>query len=132
MDVRIERFQLAGGGTSWDNAHVDTAGTGQTMRINNAALTFDLSKLSGSTQSVMMEYVDMGGGANIAVNGGTVHTATVSSLPSAVGPGVVLFTTATPIAGGRRGRIILLGSIKNFTIGGQELWIDNVTARDCD
>jgi hypothetical protein len=37
-----------------------------------------------------------------------------------------------PVAGGVRGKIVLLRPMTSLTIGGQELWIDKVTVRDCE
>lgn len=132
IDVTINEFHLAGGAMSYDFARVDAAGTGQNMRVNNVVLSFDLAGMPRPVKSVMIEYVDLGGSANIGVNGGTIATGTLSTLPSSIAPGVLLFVTRTPVAGGVRGRIILLGNITSLTIGGQELWIDNVTVRDCE
>ena len=51
----------------------------------------------------------------------------VASAPPTLG-GVAVSVTASPVAGGTRGTVVLTGNITSLRIGGQELWIDNICA----
>jgi hypothetical protein len=132
IDVSINEFQLPGAGKSYGFAKIDLAGTGQNMRLNNVVMTLDFARLPRPVRNITIEYVDLGGSANIAVNGNPPLSGALSTLPSTVAPNVFLLVTRTPVTGGVHGKIILLGPITSLTIGGQEFWIDNVTVRDCE
>ena len=140
ITVRVQDFQFIAGGTTFNVATVDPAmttpttfGTGQIMRLNNINLEFDFSGLSFQATQVDLKYLDLGGYENLSVNKSTpAFVDDLSKAPPSLG-GASLTVTAATVTGGKTGTITLTGSatapIQFLTIGGQELWIDEVCAR---
>lgn len=88
--------------------------------MNNINFVFDLSGIA-PVNSVSIDYRDLGGVSNFAVNGGSIiELPAMANLPANVAPGVTATVDSDSIT--------LSGSITNFLIGGQELAIDNIVA----
>ena len=128
--VSVVDFEI-GGSTFFNLASVDAApsalGTGQVLRVNNISLDVDLSALPFPASEVRVDYLDLGGTENLAVNGSPVFAGDLSSAPPILG-GVAVSVSASPVAGGTRGTLVLTGNVASLRIGGQELWIDNICA----
>jgi hypothetical protein len=128
--VSVADFEI-GGNTFLNLASVDTAppalGAGQVLRVNNISLDVDFSALPFAAHEVRFEYLDLGGTENLAVNGSAVFVGDLASAPPTLG-GVAVSVTASPVAGGTRGTVVLTGNVTSLRIGGQELWIDDICA----
>ncbi len=128
--VSVADFEV-GGNTVFNVASVDAAppglGTGQALRVNNISLDVDLSGLPFAVREVHVDYLDLGGTENLAVNGSAVFVGDIAAAPPTLG-GVAVSVTAGPVPGGTRGTVVLTGNITSLRIGGQELWIDNICA----
>ena len=128
--VSVVDFEI-GGNTFFNLASVDPAppalGTGQALRVNNIGLDVDLSALPFTAREVRVDYLDLGGTENLAVNGSPVFVGDLASAPPILG-GVAVSVSGSPVAGGTRGTVVLTGNVASLRIGGQELWIDNICA----
>jgi concanavalin A-like lectin/glucanase superfamily protein len=128
--VAVADFEV-GGNTFFDSASVVAAppalGTGQVLQVNNISLDVDFSALPFAVGEVRFDYLDLGGTENLGVNGSSVFAGELASAPASVG-GVAVSVTASPVAGGTRGTVVLTGSVTSLRVGGQELWIDNICA----
>jgi hypothetical protein len=105
------------GGFSEVDNFGNAGGTGNELEVNNVNLAFDFG-VELSNMSLLYGY--FGGNVNFEVNGDFYNLDDFSQLPATVG-GVDVTVTA--------GSISLVGSINQFAIGGQELWIDDVEWR---
>lgn len=133
VTVKIWDFHFTGGGGTFNLAKIDTApvpfGSGQSIRTNNINLEFDFSQIGFTTVQVDFEFLDLGGFENISVNGSSpVFVGELSKAPTPIG-GVTLAVSETPITGGKKGTVTLIGAVNTLSVGGQEFWIDNVCAR---
>ena len=132
IPVSVHDFVYVGGGGTFNKAYIDNAprpfASGQSMRTNNINLKFDFSALAFTPSEVQFEFLDLGGFENLSVNGASLYAGEFTSAPSSAG-GATVSTFTTAITGGKKGVMILTGSLNNVLIGGQELWIDNVCVR---
>ena len=131
INVSLSDFE-SGVSTTFNEASVDVApaalGSGQALRVNNIGLTFDFGALPFTVTEVRLDFLDLGGTENLAVNGSATFIGDLSSVPPTLG-GIAVAVTTSPVAGGVRGTVVLSGAVTHLRIGGQELWIDNVCAR---
>jgi hypothetical protein len=130
--VSVHDFVFTGGGGTFNLAQVDLApalNASQTMRANNINLGFDFGSIGFVPSRVRFEFLDLGGSENLSVNGSTVFAGDISAAPATLGGATVTVST-TPTQGGKKGLVTLSGAIHRFTVGGQELWIDNVCAME--
>jgi hypothetical protein len=101
-------------------------GAGQVFNTNN--ITLKLTAI-GTAKSVTItfDYLDMGGTENLSVNG-KLYSGELDKAPANFGNATVT-VTATPIplpAKGKTGTVTINGIIKEFKIGGQEFYVDNI------
>jgi hypothetical protein len=129
--VRLQEFENPGSDKSFNVAYIDSrhvpGGSGQSLRTNNINVSFDFSDLPFDPTSVQLKYLDMGGTDNLAVNGGDLRVGRLQSAPTTIDD-VSVVVASEPAADGESGAISLAGPIQSLTIGGQELWIDQVCA----
>lgn len=132
VQVSIHPFSPIGGAaTTYGDAIIQPATSGKAMRLNNVNLRFDVAQQD--YRVVTVEFFENGGGLNIAVNGGAIQRWKIATPPAAVAAGVRMFVARTSLpapSGASTGTILLLGDVRNFTIGGQELVIDNISFQD--
>ena len=97
--VSVADFEV-GGNTVFNVASVDAAppglGTGQALRVNNISLDVDLSGLPFAAREVHVDYLDLGGTENLAVNGSAVFVGDIAAAPPTLG-GVAVSVTASPV-----------------------------------
>lgn len=133
INVTVNKFDFPAGGGAFNRAYIDNPpvafGTGQTIRSNNINLEFDFGQLGFAVSQVEFEFLDLGGFENLAVNGGGIFAGELSSAPNPTG-GITYSVSKTPAQGGSKGTVTVRGSVAQLTVGGQELWIDNVCARN--
>jgi len=128
--MRVGPFQWSSGIYTWSGySEVDAngmaGGSGQDLRLNNATVSFDFG---GPVTTIKCAVGEYGGNINLEANGQVWNFDDFSTLP---GPslGAVSVTstvTSTTFLTGEIGTIELAGVITSFSIGGQELWIDDV------
>jgi hypothetical protein len=88
-------------------------------------LEFDFSKLGFLTKRVELQFRDIGGHENLSVNGSQLFVGELTAAPTTV-QGIVITVSASPISGGKQGKLVLTGKIRNLRVGGQEFFVDNV------
>jgi len=127
VPITVEAFQWSNGTwTTGNHARVDTrqmaGGTGKDINLNNVNLRFHLGKVGANALTVAVgEY---GGNINMQVNGEFRNFENFPEIDSTMIGG-----TQVSVAGGAQnqtGTVSLTGLVKSFSIGGQELWIDDV------
>lgn len=123
-----EFFWLPSGSTEDGFAIVQANGTaggaGKEVYLNNINLDFDLS--FASFEGVSLQYGNDGGNVNLEING--IRHVENSFLPlNGMTIGGVIVSVLEIDASGK-GAIFATGPISTFSIGGQELAIDNVIA----
>jgi hypothetical protein len=133
IPVVVHEFLWTTGGT-FGTGRIDPAFSGfgfsQVCGTNNMNLMFYFTNLGFPATSVSLEFADLGGYENISVNGQPVFVGELTAAPSAIAPGVFMQVTVSPVTGGQRGRLALIGPVDSLLIGGQEFWMDNVCAWD--
>ena len=133
IPVSVYEFNFPGGGSTFGVAMVEPAkpvfGTSQIMHLSGVALEFDFTHLGFVPKEVKFEFLD---GApieeNLSVNG-SMFIGDIASAPASLG-GVNISVSTTPVPGGKTGTVTLTGPVKTLRVGGRELWIDNVCARE--
>lgn len=134
IDAYVYNFSLIPAGTAFNRAFTSMAPVslpGQSLRTININMLFDLQNLGFPVKRVTLNYLDLGGYENLAVNSSGIYRGQIAAAPPVLGNSSVTVTsTATPPpVSGRTGTVTIVGSqIKTFMIGGQEFWIDNVCA----
>lgn len=126
-------------------------GHGHVLRTANANVHFDLTAVPDSVQEVCFEVYDGGGIENLSINGSSMQITSTDldgdgimdtpfyggqeTLNGTYLGGVLVMATTTyiyggsadyPVPVGARTLFRLMGSVENFTIGGQEYWIDDL------
>ncbi|MBN2243975.1 MAG: hypothetical protein JW793_14910 [Acidobacteria bacterium] len=129
--VSMEPFVWSNGTpTSAGQASVDTdeysGGVGQDMHANNITLSFDFTcPLEGLT----FLFGEYGGNLNITINGDFRNFGNFNELHGVTVGGV----TVSVVNGGGNdtGKATLTGTVNSFSVGGQELWVDNIIPHTC-
>ncbi len=96
-------------------------GTGNELMISNVNVELDYGvPLTG----LMIRFGEYGGNINLQINGQCISVPNFSDLPMLVGGVSVLVDE--PVPGQGCGTIMLEGDIGSLSLGGQELWIDDI------
>ncbi len=127
-DIQVEQFQWGNDvWTSDGRAEVDTRnysrGSGKDLNSNNANLRF---MFSYPLDKITLNFGELGGNNNIKVNDEFQNVQDLISLNSTTVGGVQVTVNAVQQGNNWYGRMILEGNINNFSIGGQELYLDDV------
>ena len=109
-----------------------SVGTGQvdelptrSLLLDNIGVAFDFAGVGFDVGSVTFDFADRGGGSNFMVNGGEMFILDfLGDVPSDVAPGV----TAEIVGGSIHLFTDEATTISDVAVGGQELYIDNVSA----
>ncbi len=96
-------------------------GGGSELMVNNVNVEFDYGV---PLTDLVIHFGEYGGNINLQVNGQCVSVPNFSDLPPVVGGVMVLVDEPQPGQG--CGRIALSGAIGSVSLGGQELWIDDI------
>ena len=111
-------------------------GVDQVMNTNNTTALFDLSAIV--TDSVCIEWLDLGGHEVLEINGHLVSSpdgyGQLLGLPSSIGGTSVQITGnpvitvvgGAPTVTGYQGKLVIVGNVDTLRFGGQEFWIDNL------
>jgi len=126
--VDVEQFQWANG-TTTTNGRAEIKGTnlangtGNEVNTNNVNLKFNFNYPG---KKIVLKFAELGGNNNIDVNGTFQNVADLISLDGTNIAGNQITVTAMQQGNNWIGSIIVDGTISGFSIGGQELWIDDV------
>jgi len=123
-NITVEQFQWANGTwTTNGKARIDATnhakGTGREINANNVNLRF---KFDYPLKKITLKFAELGGNNNMMVNADFRNVGNLVSLNGLTVGGV----TVTAVGGNSYGIIVLDGAIKEFAIGGQELWLDDI------
>ncbi len=120
IKMSVEQFFVFGQ-TMFFQAEVTGPANDHELALNNISVQFDLTALPFNVNSLTLQYSELGGEDNFAVNGSSIlQLPDLTNIPVNVAPGV------TALVDG--GRITLTGDIDRVLIGGQELSVDTVVA----
>jgi hypothetical protein len=127
-DILVERFQWGSGEwTESGAAVVDTRhyaqGSGLDLHARNVNLRF---RLDYPLAGLDLAFGELGGNNNIEINGEFHNVADLVSLDGMSIGGVHVHVSATQDGNNWHGRVSLTGSVSDFSLGGQELWLDDV------
>ncbi len=120
INMSIEQFHVYQV-TEFYQAEVAGPSSDHELAIDNISVLFDFTNVGFNVTMLTLEYLELGGENNFAVNGGPIRQlAHLTGIPANVAPGVTAL-----VAGGR---ITLSGDIDRVLVGGQELSIDTLVA----
>jgi len=127
-DIAVEQFQWGDGNwTSSGSAKVDTRnyskGSGNDLTPGNVNLRF---LFDYPVDKITLKFGDLGGNSNIKVNDDFRNVPDLVSLNGTMLGGVQVTMNAVQQGSNWYGKMTLDGNINNFSIGGQELYIDDV------
>lgn len=132
-NINVEQFTWISGsittnGTAMIDATNHAGGTQNAMHTNNVNLRFTPGQ---HVTKVTMKFADLGGNENLTINGAFANIAKIVDLNNTTLGGVQVSVHAVLGGPGAQpnnwyGTIKLTGPITGFSIGGQELWIDDV------
>ncbi len=106
-----------------DNGHA--CRSGHELAVNNVNVAFDYGvPLLG----LIIYYGEYGGNVNLEINGHCHNVLNFADLPPMIG-GVAVTVMDNGVPGQSCGRIVLDGPITSVSIGGQELWIDDIACK---
>jgi len=130
-DIVVEQFQWSNGTwTSTGTAKVDTRnyaqGSGKDLNANNVNLNFQLDY---PIDKITFKFGELGGNNNIRVNGDFQNLPNLVNLNGTMIGGVPVTINANQQGNNWYGEMILEGNINDFSIGGQELWLDDFCPR---
>ena len=130
-NIVVERFQWANGNwTSSGSAKVDTRnyaqGSGKVLSANNVNLNFQFNY---PIDKITFKFGELGGNNNIRVNSDFQNLQNLVNLNGTTIGGVQVTVNANQQGNNWYGKMILDGNISDFSIGGQELWLDDVCPR---
>jgi hypothetical protein len=133
-DIEVMPFEWTGGtSTAAGRAMVDNhqlaGGSGNDINCNNVNLSFDFPTL----YNLDLLYGEYGGNVNLEINGVKRNVEDFDILNGTMVGGVMVTILSDPTATSANQKIMHLdGKIDSFSIGGQELWIDNVGSSSID
>ena len=126
--VTLKSFEWSNGdstdkGTAFVQNGNLAGGLGQEMFVTNIQLSFVLDE---TVSSLLMQFGEYGGNLNIEINGdfrnfqdfADIHNATIGQTNVTV--------SRSTVQGGEIGQLSVDGPIESFSIGGQELFIDDL------
>ncbi|MGB0171539.1 MAG: hypothetical protein ACPF8Y_06115, partial [Flavobacteriales bacterium] len=123
------------GGTGYNYMEVAqnplSPGPDHSIHTNNVTASFDIASVVEVTDTVCLSFVDLGGFENFSING-SPNLVTLNGsfglayMSGGTISGVEYSVTGTAITGGFTGLITLIGDVDVLTIGGQELWLDDL------
>jgi hypothetical protein len=128
VNVTVDKFLFADGTAVFNSASVETVagfGSNRVLRLNNVNLVVEYISSTVKQKVVSFDFLDKGGIENFSVNGSKVNVGDISSLPLRIN-NVQISVKINRVPNGKSGRVTMRGLIKQFAIGGQEFWVDNI------
>lgn len=127
-NIKVEKFQW--GNDEWTEggyAKVDdqgyAKGSGNDMQCNNVNLNFQFDY---PLNKITLSFGDLGGNSNIKINGQFKNVSRIKDLQNTTLGNVQITLEAVQDGNNWYGKMTLTGAMTGFSIGGQELWLDNV------
>jgi hypothetical protein len=128
--IDVEKFMISDEWYNNGEARVDsrpyTPGSGNNLNARNVNLHF---KLDYPLDKITFAFGELGGNINISVNSNFRNIDDMISLNGISIDGVLITVNAGKNGNNWSGTVNLKGVIKDFAVGGQELWIDNFCFR---
>lgn len=126
----LEQFQWDGGTwTPAGHAYVDNqllaGGSGLDLELNNINLE---TVFVGPVSSLGLVFGEYGGNLNIEINGDFLNFSKLADINGTTIGGCTIVVTNG--FGNDQGTFLAEGSIGQFALGGQELWIDDIRTGD--
>lgn len=130
-NIVVEKFQWGNGNwTTSGYAKVDTRnyskGSGKDLNANNVNLHF---LFRYPVEKISFKFGELGGNNNIKVNNDFKNVQNLISLNGTTIGGAQVTVHAIQQGNNQYGSMTIEGNINNFSIGGQELWIDDICTR---
>jgi len=132
IEMSLAEFNLLGEPVDFENAIVGGRYAdlfpSTPLELNRISVVFNFAAVGFDVSEVTFDYGNLGGIVNFAVNGGPiVEPDYLTLLPD--GPGeLAADVTATVLGDTFSGVVTLTGPVAELLVGGEELYIDNVTA----
>jgi hypothetical protein len=106
-------------------------GSGDELHLNNVNAIF---RFGVSLTNVEVKYGEYGGNINVEVNGQCENVDNFIDLPPTMGlgPPVTVMAVDVGTPGNSCGVLTLTGTVNSLTIGGQELWVDELRSTTVD
>jgi hypothetical protein len=128
FDIQLKEFQWENNNwTSSGYAEVDTRnyaqGSGNDLHSNNVNMQF---LFEYPLKKISFKFGELGGNCNVKVNDDFRNVEDLFSLNNTSIGGIPIKINATLQGFNWYGEMVLEGTINSFTIGGQELWIDEI------
>ena len=128
ITIKVEQFQYGGGGWTTDGkAKIDnrnwSSGSGLDIGAGNTNLHF---LFDYPVSQITIRFGDLGGNSNILVNSELKNLSRLPDVNGLTMDGVSITVNALKNGNNWYGELILEGTINDFAIGGQELWLDNI------
>lgn len=126
-ESRLRLWRHRGGWTpvAGPNA-ADPARNVVSANLTSFGVVAPMSHSPETVSRIAFDYGDYGGNLNIEVNGDFRKIDRFSSINGTTIGGTSITVTNRSVPGGERGTVAIAGSISSFSLGGQELWIDDV------
>ena len=99
-------------------------GSKEAFNTNNITLKFT-SIRNVELIKITFDFLDMGGTENLSING-KLYSGELDKAPASLGNADVTVTLTHSPTNVKKGTVTIIGLIKQFKIGGQEFYIDNV------
>lgn len=110
--------------TSAGFAEVDdgglSGGTGYDLEVNNITVNFDFGR---PVENLRLFFGEYGGNVNLSINGEFKNVLDLDELDEQMVGGTLVEVSLSPTG---LGILVINGTVNSFSIGGQELWIDDI------
>jgi hypothetical protein len=125
VTMTAAQFQWSNGTwTSGGFAAVQDAGlaggTGLDLQLNNITLNFDFGR---PVEDLVLFFGEYGGNVNLTINGDFRNVIDLVDLDAQMVGGTYVEVAQSPPG---FGVLVITGTVNSFSLGGQELWIDDV------
>lgn len=113
--------------TSPQHIKIDAAshsgGSGLDARFNNVAADISFDR---QPEYIVFQFGDLGGSLYLSINDSTLTPTDFVSLNGQTIAGVDIYADAVTNGHNWYGMMSLIGPVTQFSVGGQELWVDNI------
>ena len=105
-----------------------TVGSGQVLTTSNILAVYDMSAFP-NVNEVSFVFFDGAGIENLQVNGYSLLTGELETMPAAVAPGVTMSVTTSAYPGYQTGTVVLTGNVQKLEVGGQQFFVDHICVK---
>ena len=129
-NVSLRRFFWLGGGSTVGGVATVVASNfaagslPHELNLNNINLRVDVITAAATTTAAF-NYAEFGGNVNLRVNGVLANVNDFSAVPAFLG-GAAVVVTRIDVFGFHFGTVTITGNLTDFSLGGQELHIDDL------